>query len=105
MMACPTAEMCALAVQPMAPHNNQLPAQAMAITRNGGRVGPSINCPYRPPSSGATVKRVTCTDDLHCLVYATEQSSSRASASAMVLSTNDGGGSWAKAGTLPSPRP
>lgn len=99
MMSCPTAEMCALAVQPMAPHNNQLPAQAMAITRDGGSSWTVHRLPLPTALSEATVKRVACTDDLHCLVYVAEQSSTRTSA--LVLSTSDGGGSWAEGGTLP----
>ncbi len=97
-MSCPTAEMCALAVQPMAPHNNQLPAQAMAITRDGGSSWAVHQLPLPTALGEATVKRITCTDDLHCLVYVAQ---TFPRASALVLSTSDGGGSWATGGTLP----
>lgn len=99
-MACPTAEMCALAVQPTTPHNNQLPAQAMAITRDGGSTWAVRQLPL-PALGEATVKRVTCTDGLHCLVYVGEHDSPRVSD--FVLSTSDGGSSWEMGGVLPVP--
>jgi photosystem II stability/assembly factor-like uncharacterized protein len=83
----------------MAPHNNQLPAQAMAITRDGGSSWTVHQLPLPTGLREATVKRVACTDELHCLVYVAEQSFQRGAA--FVLSTSDGGGSWDKGGTLP----
>jgi photosystem II stability/assembly factor-like uncharacterized protein len=92
-MSCPTIEVCALAVQPLAPHNNTLPAQAIAITRDGGSTWKihRLSLPARLVS--ASVNDIACVDGLECLAYVGQNPAQPAA----LLSTSDGGATWGRA--------
>jgi hypothetical protein len=98
-MSCPTVEMCALAVQPATKHNNFLPAQAIAITKDGGSSWTIHELSLPAALSGASVSRIACTDELHCLAYVGAQGSSRPPGT--FLSTSDGGATWTETSTVP----
>jgi hypothetical protein len=91
-MSCPTPSVCVLAVQPSAPHNNQLPARAIATTRDGGSSWAVHPLPLTAAPRYATVRRIDCFDDLHCLAYVSGQDGSGLFSA--FLSTGDGGTSW-----------
>jgi photosystem II stability/assembly factor-like uncharacterized protein len=100
-MSCPTVQMCALAVQRAAPHNNFLPAQAIAITQDGGSDWKINQLPLPADLSNTSVDNIVCTDELHCVAYVGHHAS--ASQAGTFLSTSDGGATWTEASTVPAP--
>jgi hypothetical protein len=95
-MSCPTAAMCAVAVQPVTPHNNMLPARTIAFTHDGGSSWIIRDLPIPSDLTGASVRRIACTDASHCLAYVVGKSSSGSLGT--FVSTTDGGARWVEAG-------
>jgi photosystem II stability/assembly factor-like uncharacterized protein len=103
-MSCPTVAMCAVAVQPVAPHNNMLPSRAIAITRDGGSTWNIHQLPNPTDLVDASVHKITCTDGSHCLAYVVGRGSSGPLET--FLSSSDGGARWLEGDTvLPAAEP
>ena len=104
MMSCPTVAMCAVAVQPVAPHNNMLPSRAIAITRDGGSTWIVHELPNPTDLMDASVHKIACADGSHCLAYVVGKGSSGPLET--FLSSSDGGARWVEADTiLPATEP
>jgi photosystem II stability/assembly factor-like uncharacterized protein len=97
-MSCPTVAMCAIAVQPVAPHNDALPSRAIAITRDGGSSWIVHELPLPPDLIDGSVHKLTCTDGSHCLAYVVGKDSSGPHGS--FLSSSDGGARWVDSDTI-----
>jgi photosystem II stability/assembly factor-like uncharacterized protein len=103
-MSCPSVAMCAVAVQPVAPDNNMLPARAIAITRDGGSTWIIHELPLPPDLIDGSVHKLACTDESHCLAYVVGKGSSGPLET--FLSSIDGGARWVEADTiLPATEP
>ena len=101
-IACPTAQMCALAVQPAAPHNNLLPAHAIAVTHDGGADWNVEQLPLPGTGSEGTVEHIACADGAHCLAYVAGQGRTLAQPGTF-FATSDGGATWTEDSTIELP--
>jgi len=97
-MSCPVIEMCVVAVQPDALHNNSLPAHAIAITKDGGSTWTIDHLSVPALLGNASIERIMCRDDLHCLAFIGGQGSPPPPGA--FLSTSDGGATWTQVGSV-----
>ena len=95
-MSCPSVAMCAVAVQPVTPHNNMLPARTIALTHNGGSSWIIRDLPIPTDLTGASVRRIDCADEWHCLAYVVGKGST--GSLGIFLSSSDGGTRWVEDG-------
>ena len=91
-LSCPTATACAVAVQRTAPHNNWLPARAIAVTRDGGSSWLIRQLPLPSDLVDGSVHRLACTDGLRCLADVVGEGSTGPHAG--FFFTRDGGTHW-----------
>jgi photosystem II stability/assembly factor-like uncharacterized protein len=97
-MSCPTSEMCAIAVQAASPQNNQFPAQAVAVTTNGGDAWKIRRIPLPAGVGLASVNQIACHDASHCVATLGTQG-----AGYFFLSTSDAGVTWTTLAALAAP--